>query len=129
AYEADISPRPGGDKNVTVTDWVLIGRFAARLASPTNSLEFQKADCAPRANLGNGVISVTDWVQAGRYAALLDPLTPVGGPTGPSGVGGGGNAVAISSSQPLNTRQVRAIGLTLNQGQIGTIPIKLQAQG
>jgi hypothetical protein len=129
AYEGDISPRPGGDKNVTVTDWVLIGRFAARLASPTNSLEFQKADCAPRANLGNGVISVTDWVQAGRYAALLDPLTPVGGPTGPSGVGGGGNAVATSSSQPLNTRQVRAIGLTLNQGQIGTIPIKLQAQG
>jgi len=27
-YEADVSPRPGGDKAVTVTDWVLIGRYA-----------------------------------------------------------------------------------------------------
>src|SRR5437667_7047002 len=120
--EADVSPRPNGDKAVTVTDWVLIGRFAARLDSPTNSGEFQRADCAPRATLGDGRISITDWVQAGRYAAGLDPLTPVGGPTAAHA------SVPVKSSgpRPLSTRQIRAIDTALNQGQSGTVSVSLQ---
>jgi hypothetical protein len=127
AYEADVSPRPGGDRNVTVTDSSLIGLFAARLRSPTNASEFQRADCAPRVTLGNGVITVTDWVQALRYVALLDPLTPVGGPTGPGGSGGG--APITTGTKPLNTRQLRALDSTLNQGQTGTVSVSLQAEG
>jgi hypothetical protein len=125
-FEADLSPRPNGDKAVTVTDWVLIGRFAAHLDSPTNASEFQRADCAPRATLGNGQISITDWVQAGRYAAGLDPLTPVGGPTGSAA-----NAATIArkSLKPSSTRQLRAVDTTLNQGQTGNVSIKLQSQG
>ncbi len=49
-----------------------------------NGIDFQKADCAGRTTLGNGVLSISDWVQAGRYAASLDPLTPAGGPTAPN---------------------------------------------
>jgi hypothetical protein len=80
-FEADVYPRPGGDESLTISDWVLVGRYAARLDYPTNGLEFQRADCAPRTTLGDGVISVTDWVQAGRYLAGLDPIAIAGGPT------------------------------------------------
>jgi len=79
-FEADLSPRPNGNQSVTITDWVLLGRYAARLDFPTNASEFQRADCAPRGTLGDGQITVSDWVQAGRYAVNLDPLTPAGGP-------------------------------------------------
>jgi len=66
---------------VSITDWVEVGRFAAHLDIPMTPSEFQRADCAPRSTLGNGVLTVADWVQAGRYAVGLDPLTPAGGPT------------------------------------------------
>src|SRR5262249_43154071 len=84
-YEADVTPRPNGDNNgtVTIADWVQIGRFAAGLDTAEIGSEFQRADCAPRATLGDGEISIADWVQAGRYAAGLDPIVPAGGPSGP----------------------------------------------
>ena len=81
SFEADVSPRPNGDKAVTVTDWVLVGRFVARLDYPTNGSEFLRADCAPRSTLGDGHLTVADWVQAGRYAAGLDPLRRASGST------------------------------------------------
>lgn len=85
-FEADLTPRPDGDNNgtVTITDWVQLGRFVAGLdiAEPGN--EFQRADCAPRDTLGDGRISITDWTQAGRYAAALDPVVAAGGPTVPN---------------------------------------------
>jgi hypothetical protein len=80
SFEGDVSPRPNGDKATTITDWVLVGRYSARLDYPTNAAEYQRADCAPRITLGDGAIKVSDWVQAGRYAAGLDPLTIAGGP-------------------------------------------------
>lgn len=85
-YEADVAPRPNGSNNgaVTVSDWVLIGRFAAGLDTPAVGSEFQRADCAPRDTLGDGRISLSDYVQAGRYAAGLDPVVSAGGPTAPA---------------------------------------------
>jgi hypothetical protein len=80
-FEGDVYPRPNGDESLTISDWMLVGRYAARLDYPTNGSEFQRADCAPRTTLGDGVITVTDWVQAGRYFAGLDPVTIAGGPT------------------------------------------------
>jgi hypothetical protein len=77
-YEADVSPRPSGSGQVTVTDWTQVGRFVAGLDTPTGT-EFQRADCAPRLALGDGKLTVTDWTQAGRYAAELDSLTATGG--------------------------------------------------
>ncbi len=82
-YEADLSPRGNEDGQVSVADWTLIGRMAAKLLFPTNASEYARVDCAPRATLGDGQINVADWVQAGRYAAKLDPLTGAGGPIAP----------------------------------------------
>ncbi len=92
-FEADVTPRPDGDNNgtVTVTDWVQIGRFVAGLDTAATGNEFQRADCAPRSSLGDGKISIIDWTQAGRYATGLDPIVPAGGPIAPN----------PQSSQPL----------------------------
>jgi hypothetical protein len=79
--ESDVAPRPGGDRAVSITDWIQAGRFVARLDTPAPGGEFQRADCAPRTTLGDGQIDVTDWVQAGRYFAGLDPQAAAGGPT------------------------------------------------
>src|SRR5262249_41679477 len=63
SYEADTSPRPVGDRVLTATDWVQVGRFAARLDLPAAGDEFQRADCAPRFSRGDGRITIRDWVQ------------------------------------------------------------------
>jgi len=122
-YEGDVTPRPDGDRVANITDWVLEGRYAARLDYPTNATEFQRADCAPRATLGDGAITVTDWVQAGRYAAALDPLTPVGGPSvespggaaanGPVQAAGGDREVSVTNGMLLPS-QTAAVGVQLN---------------
>jgi hypothetical protein len=83
-YEADVAPRPSGDRSVSVIDWVQVGRFVSHLDAATNATEFQRADCAPRQNSGDGAISLADWVQAGRYAAGLDPLQVLDGPQSPA---------------------------------------------
>jgi hypothetical protein len=124
-FEADTSPRPNGDRDVTITDWVLIGRYAARLDYPSNGLEFARADCAPRASLGDGAITVVDWVQAGRYAARLDPLTPVGGPT----------SEVVTVSLPLKpepkdpSRVLRVVDGLVLQHQTNAVSVTLSALG
>jgi hypothetical protein len=126
-FEGDVSPRPNGDKAVTITDWVLVGRYAARLDYPTNASEYQRADCAPRSTLGDGAITVADWVQTGRYAVGLDPATRAGGPTNDVGP-----MIANLASRPKPkgvTRQVRVANVNLVQGQSGTVSVYLDAQG
>ena len=126
-FEADVAPRTQGDHNLTVTDWVQLGRFVAGLDAVQPG-EFQRADCAPRASRGNGSISVTDWVQAGRYAGGLDPITVVGGPTEPgeaplnlpAGTGGGiigGSRVLLVPDREVGTASTF------------TIPVQLEALG
>lgn len=84
-YEADVSPRPGGDNdgNVTLADFVQVGRFVAGLDAPEMIGEFQRADCAPLNTLGDGRLTVTDWAQAGRYVAGLDAAQRASGPAEP----------------------------------------------
>ncbi len=123
-FEGDTSPRPGGSRTVTISDWVLAGRYAARLDYPTNAAEFRRADCAPRATLGDGSLRVTDWVQTGRYAAGLDSLTCVGGPT----------TEVVGAPSPRNDRgsqssQVCATDVVFVQGSKGVLTVKLEAQG
>jgi hypothetical protein len=123
-FEGDVSPRPNGDKALTVTDWVQEGRFAAGLDTPTNSSEFQRADCAPRSTLGDGQITISDWVQVGRYAAGMDPLTPAGGPTTVSTT-----RLTKPGKSDLPKRQVMVSNLSLASGQTGTALVELVAQG
>jgi hypothetical protein len=111
-YEADVSPRPDGDNNgtVTVTDWVQIGKFVAGVDTPATGNEFQRADCAPRDTLGDGRISITDWTQAGRYSAGLDPIVPAGGPTTP----------IVQSSLENEHRKVSSGPSSILRGILGT---------
>ncbi|HEV2393016.1 MAG TPA: LamG-like jellyroll fold domain-containing protein, partial [Verrucomicrobiae bacterium] len=119
-FEGDVFPRPNGDKQIEVADWLQMGRFVARLDYPANDAEFQRADCAPRATLGDGAITVSDWVQAGRYAFGLDPWTAAGGPT---------NAMAVAGPGPSNVRLLQEAAVQLSPGQPATASISLAAQG
>jgi 6-phosphogluconolactonase (cycloisomerase 2 family) len=139
-FEADVAPRPVGNGELTVADWVQAGRYAAGLDVEALGMDnaFQRADCAPRSKpddpsvlmLGNGLLSVADWVQAGRYAAGLDPVTPAGGPTAPAS-----NALtaalirARAETTASGPRTVRVINTNFERGQRGTVTIELDAQG
>jgi hypothetical protein len=129
ALEGDVFPRPGGDEALTISDWVQVGRYVAALDTPTNSLEFMRADCAPRNTLGDGVLSVSDWVQAGRYAAKLDPAVRVGGPTSPVPAIVSGPLVSGIKPKASNARQVALVAPVLSQAEAGTAQVTLQAVG
>lgn len=141
-YEADVSPRPNGNNNgtVTIVDWVQVGRFAAGLDTAATGNEFQRADCAPKATLGDGKIGITDWVQAGRYAAGVDPVAAAGGPTTPiSGFLAGDDvrfSRTLSDATPSagaattsSARFVRALATNIEPERSGTIAIELDATG
>jgi len=128
--EGDVYPHPNGDAALNISDWVLVGRYVAGLDSPTNTSEFQRADCAPRSTLGDGALTVSDWVQAGRYAAGLDPITRIGGPTSPVPmVVTGPMWLSRGPKTQSNPRKVRAGALNLVPGQVGTVEIALESQG
>jgi hypothetical protein len=127
SFEGDLSPRPNGDEAVTAADWVLVGRYVARLDYPTNGSEFQRADCAPRSTLGDGYLLVNDWVQAGRYAAGLDPMTVAGGPTTEGPLAMASRKIRLHPGS--GTSLVSAGSLVLAEGQAGAVPVTLAAQG
>lgn len=70
--EADVAPRPDGDGQLLLNDWVQVGRFMAGLDILLPGSEFQRSDCSPIETAGDGQMLVNDWVQAGRYVAGLD---------------------------------------------------------
>lgn len=122
AFEADVAPRPGGDRTLSVIDWAQVGRFAAAL-DPIDPGEFQRADCAPRSTRGNGVITIADWVQAGRYAANLDPLTSIGGPVAPAEP-----QPAVAAASAAGSR-VELRSTNVLPGQTLTVPVILSTVG
>lgn len=125
--EADVTPRPNGNGDVTTTDLVLMGRFVAQLDSPANGSEFQRADSAPKDTRGNGVLGLADLVQTGRYVARLDDLVPAGGPTAPINlVAGGGLSNARRKSDRQTDRWVRLLG---RGAEPGTLVLRLNASG
>lgn len=127
-YEADVSPRPGGDKLLTITDWVQVGRFVASL-DPTNpGSEFQRADCAPRATRGNGHLTVTDWVQTGRYVSGLDPQTPAGGPIS-AHYGLQMQSASVGAAGGSSIRTVRILDVTALAGEPCSIAVHLEGKG
>lgn len=127
-YEGDVSPRPFGnnDGNVTVADWVQLGRFFVGLDKAENGSEFQRADCAPKETKGDGRITITDWVQAGRYSAGLDAVVFAGGPTQPPVVPQFTAAAFTSEATP---RVLRALNANFRRDQINTLQLELDAQG
>ncbi|MDB6065923.1 MAG: hypothetical protein JWR26_2131, partial [Pedosphaera sp.] len=129
-FEGDVSPRPGGNAATTIIDWVQVGRFVAGLDTIANPAEYQKADCAPRATLGDGLLTVADWVQAGRYAAGLDPLTLAGGPTAPpGGVPGIASLGHGKFSLGSTNRTITIISTKAQAGQACQVSVELDSQG
>ncbi len=129
--EADVAPRPDGSGAVVVSDWVQVGRFSVALDTASVGTEFQRADCAPRATLGDGQITVADWVQAGRYSVNLDPSVPAGGPTS----GSFAPQVVLNDLPSMDVasdaygRAVRVVDAEFTRGQTGTLEIELEAMG
>jgi hypothetical protein len=116
-YAADVYPRPTGDHQVTLQDWLEIGRMVARLDIVTNSDELLRADCAPR-NAPDGVLTVADWVQAGRYALGLDPLTIVTPPVK-------SNLKITPDDEPVPTRTLQLGNVSAQRGQTVNVPVQL----
>jgi hypothetical protein len=119
-FEADVFPRPAGDRVINLSDWLLLGRYVARLAYPTNSTEFQRADCAGRSTSGDAAIKVTDWVQAGRCAFGFDTWLLRGGPTAES---------PLVPPTPSSNRLATVAGAWLQDGQSVTVNVNLVALG
>ncbi|MFN7931081.1 MAG: hypothetical protein U0Y68_24770 [Blastocatellia bacterium] len=128
-FEADVSPRPNGNNNasVSVADWVQIGRFVAGLDSTLSEAEFQRADCAPAATKGDGKLSVADWVQTGRYAAALDPVALVGGPISPVAQVAANRSIQPAPVNAASTTIVRVKSSSLRRGEISSIPLELES--
>ncbi|MEW6157617.1 MAG: LamG-like jellyroll fold domain-containing protein [Verrucomicrobiota bacterium] len=124
-FEGDVAPRPGGDRVVTITDWVQVGRFVAAL-DDVNTGEFQRADCAPLQTFGNGILTVSDWVQAGRFATGLDEAVPAGGPMAPvQSI----SLFADSTPQSPENRKVMLVSTGFCSGQTNEVRLVLQAIG
>jgi len=119
-FEADVFPRPAGDRVINLSDWLLLGRYAARLAYPTNSAEFQRADCAGRSTSGDAAIKVTDWVQAGRCAFGFDTWLVRGGPVAES---------PLVPPIPSSNRLATVAGVWLNNGESAIVHVNLVALG
>jgi len=128
--EADVDSRPNGDNDVDVGDFILIGQFAAALATPdfASSNEFQRADNEPTATKGNGTVDLGDFIQAGRYAAVLDPLQSVGGPAypiAPPPFAGKSKAKVDGLSVP---REVRVVNATAQAGTQVVVSLAIDAE-
>ncbi len=131
-FEADVTPRPGGKNNGTidVNDWVQVCRFASTLDIPVSGSEFQRADCAPRQTLGDGIITITDCVQAGRYASGLDPATQAGGPASPAaGTSMRLNPAAGGKPESAAARALQLTGAGFFRGQKGYLSLELNSKG
>jgi hypothetical protein len=130
----DVWPRPDGDEQVTVSDWVVEGLYVAGLEYPTNAAEFERADCAPRGTGGDGAITIIDWVQVGRYMAGLDPLTIAGTNTGSLPAIAGALGQRNPSHAPLSddqsqSRQLQVQNAVILRGRTGTVSVTLDALG
>jgi hypothetical protein len=125
--EGDVWPHANGDDTLTISDWVVEGRYVARLDSPASGSEFQRADCAPRSTLGDGQITVMDWVQVGRYVAGLDPVTVAGGPT--NEITPGPISLPNSPEPKLVGRRLLVTSGSVFSGQAGVISVDLVSQG
>lgn len=127
-YEGDVTPRTFGNNNgqVTITDWVQVGRFVAGLDVPvTTSNEFQRADCAPRETLGDGRITLADWVQTGRYVAGLDVPAVAGGPIAFSAsLGNCGPGIANCGLKAIRGEKISDPLTLTNKGSVVLVKLK-----
>lgn len=140
AYEADVSPRPNGsnDGTITIGDVGQMRLFAAHLEEPDQTNEFERADCAPLATHGDGAVSIADLGQARRFAAGLDAVAFADGTnaaaTAPftaafsNVVNGKPSSPGAIMSPAVAARELRPAFVS-RAGNRVTVAVDLQAQG
>lgn len=126
--EGDVTPRPLGDFFVNATDVTQVRRFATLLDAVSPG-EAQRADSAPRATFGNGVIDSGDVVQSRRYATGLDPNTPTGGPNPPTLMFEGASGIIDELYAYFFGREVYAGPLNPDGGTSVMLPIQFMPHG
>ncbi len=133
-FEADVSPRPGGDGQVELDDYRQIALMWRGLSGPLSRAEFQRADCAPRQTKGDGQIELDDYIQAGRYFTQRDPLSEAGGPDTPTPLlpevfdYRQGVLTALVETV-LQQRTIRMGQATVNANGTVSVPLELVALG
>jgi hypothetical protein len=121
--EADVAPPGNEDGEITEDDWTRIGLFAVAGVAPETGSEFQRADCAPRAEKGNGRLTVADWAQARRFLDGLDEPAPAGGPSVPADPG---PATCVPDGLQRTLRVKEAVFL---RGAENRLEIELESSG
>ncbi|HQY68331.1 MAG TPA: CARDB domain-containing protein [Pyrinomonadaceae bacterium] len=117
AFEGDVSPRPNGNNNGTVDgdDTAQLRRFIAKLDTVMQYNEFQRADTAPLAVGGDGILSVADIVQARRFELSLDTTAEAAGPNA------AGSLVEKAKSSDI-AKTGKAIGKAKKAGEANLSP-------
>ena len=105
-------------------------RFATGLDTPgTGTNEGQRADCAPRASSGDGIINSGDVIQTRRYATGLDPLTDAGGPAATSFVPEGIASIIDDVYAYFFGREMRVGSVTAVAAKTVTVPVEITPYG
>jgi hypothetical protein len=93
--------------------------------------EFQRADCAPYATLGNGSMAATDVTQARRYQLGTDPAQPAGGANGPASFAPAApkQADAPKNAAEVLPRVVRVVNVSTSPGSQVTVTLQADAEG
>ena len=138
--EADVSSRFTGDGVYQSNDPSLIEEFLIGSASPNPSFnEFQRADVAPYASKGDGILDITDVNLAEQYLISAVASQTAGGPLNPNAPSPVESSAQLSRSgakgevrmdkSALLPRVVRASNVTTSAGQTVTVPILVDAEG
>lgn len=136
-FEGDVAPRPNGNTVVDAPDLTQVQRFSIGLDVPNQLNEFQRADTAPFATLGDGDIEADDVTQTQRYSIGLEPTQNAGGPFGfaegiASQEGGTVTPGATSKGEVNDTvgpRRLFIQNITGSPGNIIDIEVRVDAIG
>ena len=136
-FEADVSPRPGGDGFIDADDIQQIRRFAVGLDMPYQSNEAQRTDNSPRSLFGDGFVDSDDVEQARRYSVGFDLKQTTNGPTpanapnstAPELQAEASSKLSESGTKLLAGRAVRVVNKFTSVGSQVTVPINVDTSG
>jgi hypothetical protein len=129
--EGDVASRPNGDGFLLSNDVAVIRQMVVGVITPDpGTNEFQRADCAPRATSGDGILSSGDTIQTRRYVAGLDPQQPAGGPMAPALPNFGGDRPDSGNSyEDTKPRTLRVVSANVTPGGKATVSIEMTGRG
>jgi hypothetical protein len=116
----DVAPRPDGDGSLLSADVIVERKFIVGTLVP-DANEFIRADCAPKATHGDGILSAGDTIQVRRYVAGVDTQGTIE------------TSAATTDGDRVDSRSVartiRVISQTALSGSKVSIPVELTSNG